>query len=225
MATTTTSISTLTTTNGNKTTTTATAAPNTPSGINEKTPTEHNLAPASFPDKVLDPEIPEIDHIAEKKLVRKLDLFIVPPVMLLYLFVSGDLLSTLSSSSSSGISFESRWTANSTAFSELPRPGQHWKCTSLRDGRRPAFDRGPISNSRELAIRHIHSLRVSVFAAQFVSVSYRPPRSLAQPLLISLEFPQTSSSRNSAPRAGSRSSPSLGASSRPSPASRNPTLD
>jgi hypothetical protein len=35
-----------------------------------------------------DPETLEIDHVAEKKLVRKLDLFIVPPVMLLYLFVS-----------------------------------------------------------------------------------------------------------------------------------------
>lgn len=30
--------------------------------------------------------IPEIDHVAERKLVRKLDRWIVPPVMLLYLF-------------------------------------------------------------------------------------------------------------------------------------------
>ena len=36
----------------------------------------------------VDPEtLREIDHVAEKKLVRRLDLFIVPPVMLLYLFV------------------------------------------------------------------------------------------------------------------------------------------
>lgn len=31
-------------------------------------------------------EFIEIDHVAEKKLVRKLDLYIVPIVMLLYLF-------------------------------------------------------------------------------------------------------------------------------------------
>ena len=30
--------------------------------------------------------VPVIDHVAENKLVRKLDLMIVPPVMLLYLF-------------------------------------------------------------------------------------------------------------------------------------------
>ncbi len=34
-----------------------------------------------------DPESLEIDEIAEKKLVRKLDLYIVPMVMLLYLLV------------------------------------------------------------------------------------------------------------------------------------------
>lgn len=34
-----------------------------------------------------DPETLEIDHVAEKKLVRKLDLYIVPVVMLLYLLV------------------------------------------------------------------------------------------------------------------------------------------
>lgn len=30
--------------------------------------------------------LPDIDYAAERKLVRKLDLMIVPPVMLLYLF-------------------------------------------------------------------------------------------------------------------------------------------
>lgn len=30
--------------------------------------------------------LPEIDHVAEKILIRKLDLMIIPPVMLLYLF-------------------------------------------------------------------------------------------------------------------------------------------
>jgi hypothetical protein len=34
-----------------------------------------------------DPKTLEIDHVAEKKLVRKLDLCIVPMVMLLYLLV------------------------------------------------------------------------------------------------------------------------------------------
>jgi hypothetical protein len=48
----------------------------------------HDISPAEFSEKRYDPETLEIDHVAEKKLVRKLDLFIVPPVMLLYLFVS-----------------------------------------------------------------------------------------------------------------------------------------
>jgi hypothetical protein len=39
-------------------------------------PVEHTLDPAAF----------SIDHHAEAKLVRKLDLFIIPIVMLLYLF-------------------------------------------------------------------------------------------------------------------------------------------
>jgi hypothetical protein len=34
-----------------------------------------------------DPETLDIDHVAEKKLVRKLDWYIIPMVMLLYLFV------------------------------------------------------------------------------------------------------------------------------------------
>jgi hypothetical protein len=48
----------------------------------------HDISPAEIAEKRHDPETLEIDHVAEKKLVRKLDLFIVPPVMLLYLFVS-----------------------------------------------------------------------------------------------------------------------------------------
>ncbi len=42
---------------------------------------------AAMSDKY-DPETLEIDHVAEKKLVRKLDLHIIPMVMLLYLLVS-----------------------------------------------------------------------------------------------------------------------------------------
>jgi hypothetical protein len=37
-----------------------------------------------------DPETLDIDHVAEKKLVRKLDWYIIPMVMLLYLFVGSD---------------------------------------------------------------------------------------------------------------------------------------
>ena len=48
----------------------------------------HDTPPTEFVEKRYDLETLEIDHVAEKKLVRKLDLFIVPPVMLLYLFVS-----------------------------------------------------------------------------------------------------------------------------------------
>ena len=48
----------------------------------------HDILPAEIAEKRYDPETLEIDHVAEKKLVRKLDLFIIPPVMLLYLFVS-----------------------------------------------------------------------------------------------------------------------------------------
>jgi hypothetical protein len=48
----------------------------------------HNLSPTEDAEKRHDPETLEVDHVAEKKLVRKLDLFIIPPVMLLYLFVS-----------------------------------------------------------------------------------------------------------------------------------------
>lgn len=48
----------------------------------------HDILPVEIAEKRYDPETLEIDHVAEKKLVRKLDLFIIPPVMLLYLFVS-----------------------------------------------------------------------------------------------------------------------------------------
>jgi hypothetical protein len=49
----------------------------------------HDLSPAEYSEKKrYDPETLEIDYVAERQLVRKLDLFIVPPVMLLYLFVS-----------------------------------------------------------------------------------------------------------------------------------------
>src|SRR5947209_13040995 len=48
----------------------------------------HDISPVEFAEKRYDAETLEIDHVAEKKLVRKLDLFIIPPVMLLYLFVS-----------------------------------------------------------------------------------------------------------------------------------------
>jgi hypothetical protein len=41
----------------------------------------------SFPvEHTIEPEYTIIDHAAEKKLVRKLDIFIIPITMLLYLF-------------------------------------------------------------------------------------------------------------------------------------------
>jgi len=49
-------------------------------GSDEKTPS------SAFDTPKVDPNTLEIDHVAERKLVRKLDLMIVPPVMLLYLF-------------------------------------------------------------------------------------------------------------------------------------------
>lgn len=42
---------------------------------------------ASMISDKYDPETLEIDYVAEKRLVRKLDLYIVPMVMLLYLLV------------------------------------------------------------------------------------------------------------------------------------------
>jgi hypothetical protein len=52
------------------------------------------IDPGGLPDRgssvvsdKYDPETLEIDHVAEKKLIRKLDLHIVPMVMLLYLLV------------------------------------------------------------------------------------------------------------------------------------------
>jgi len=52
----------------------------------------HDLSPSNektqtlaFNDSKVDPNTLDIDHVAEKKLVRKLDLMIVPPVMLMYL--------------------------------------------------------------------------------------------------------------------------------------------
>lgn len=47
---------------------------------------EHMRTPSQdSPRKLEDAGSVEIDHVAEKKLVRKLDLYIIPVVMLLYL--------------------------------------------------------------------------------------------------------------------------------------------
>ena len=45
----------------------------------------HGLSPTASGEKHCDPETLGIDHVSERKLVRKLDLHIVPVVMLLYL--------------------------------------------------------------------------------------------------------------------------------------------
>jgi hypothetical protein len=56
-----------------------------------------------------------IDHVAEAKLIRKLDFMIVPPVMLLYLF-----------------SFLDRVREQVPGVTwKLTPTGQHWKCEAL----------------------------------------------------------------------------------------------
>lgn len=52
----------------------------------ETQPSEEKVTSAAFSNLNIDSKTLEIDHVAERKLVRKLDLWIVPPVMLLYLF-------------------------------------------------------------------------------------------------------------------------------------------
>lgn len=58
--------------------------------INEKAserrqeePSAYNIVPASLKDIE---NLPVVDHAAEARLIRKLDLYIIPPTMLLYLF-------------------------------------------------------------------------------------------------------------------------------------------
>lgn len=53
----------------------------------EREETQLEERKASLAGNKYDPETLEIDHVAEKKLVRKLDLYITPMVMLLYLLV------------------------------------------------------------------------------------------------------------------------------------------
>jgi MFS family permease len=54
--------------------------------ITENTSSPHNEKDEKHVDDSHDIErIPSIDHVAEKRLVRKLDLMIIPPIMLLYL--------------------------------------------------------------------------------------------------------------------------------------------
>lgn len=64
-------------------------------GDKERKENELEERKASLAGDKYDPETLEIDHVAEKKLVRKLDLYIVPMVMLLYLLVCPQLLSSL----------------------------------------------------------------------------------------------------------------------------------
>lgn len=88
MESTTTRVSTATTISGDGTTRTSTEGPHVESsGMTEKPdPLEQNYRHKT-PEKQIDRESvpPPIDHEAEARLLRKLDLFIVPPVMLLYL--------------------------------------------------------------------------------------------------------------------------------------------
>lgn len=63
----------------------------------ERKETQLEERKASLAGEKYDPETLEIDHVAEKKLVRKLDLCIVPMVMLLYLLVCPQFLAPPSS--------------------------------------------------------------------------------------------------------------------------------
>ncbi|KIV81911.1 hypothetical protein PV11_04059 [Exophiala sideris] len=60
------------------------------SSVDEKTiATRHADNPSTFnipTGKESEEQLPEIDHAAEARLLRKLDLYIIPPTMLLYLF-------------------------------------------------------------------------------------------------------------------------------------------
>jgi len=57
--------------------------------VDEKTSASHADNPSTFrtpTGKGHEEQLPEIDHAAEARLLRKLDLYIIPPTMLLYLF-------------------------------------------------------------------------------------------------------------------------------------------
>ncbi len=88
--------------------------------------------------------LPVIDHVAENKLVRKLDLMIVPPVMLLYLFSFLDRVSQV---------HHSQW--------PLPNslPGEHRECTLIRDRGGSRSRQGQISNSCLASLRYVCAVR------------------------------------------------------------------
>lgn len=131
-----------------------------------------------------DPVTLDIDHVAEKKLVRKLDWYIIPMVMLLYLFVGSDefpfaffpLLSSLLPPPSSPTHTLTQ-TAKSCAsvrplgpialpltclVKVLPRPRQHRQRAPLWPGFGPLPDRLPLSGRRLYPLRHLHPLRAAV---------------------------------------------------------------
>ena len=73
--------------------------------MNPNSPNERILGPREESPLKLDSEPIEVDHVAEKKLVRKLDLYIVPIVMLLYLFSFLDRQVSLNERRSAGQDF------------------------------------------------------------------------------------------------------------------------
>lgn len=76
----------------------------------------------------------QIDHVAEQKLIRKLDRHIIPIVMLLYVFSFLDRQVNRMDVSSM------------TVFSLMARKCQCWECETVWDGRRPWLERRPISD-------------------------------------------------------------------------------
>lgn len=87
-----------------------------------------------------------IDLVAEGKLVRKLDLHIMPLVMCLYLFVSVAMILKLCA-------------IELTLYLVVLRPSQHWQCPLIWNGRRPWSERLAISTGCEHLLRHIYDRR------------------------------------------------------------------
>lgn len=93
-----------------------------------------------------------IDPQEEKALLRKLDRWIVPPVMLLYLFSFLDRVSQANPSPQPPRQNHPILT---------PLPGQHRQRPPLWHGRRPQTKRERIPDRRLPALRHVHRQRTA----------------------------------------------------------------
>lgn len=112
---------------------------------------------------------PEVDTAAEAALVRKLDIWIIPPVMLLYLLSFLDRTLRL-------INQSSLLTISRSEYRQRP---------AVRHGKRSQHDRQPIPTSRVRSLRYIRlvgsafqhdSQETSAFTLDILYVSCRVPR-------------------------------------------------